>query len=110
MSANELWAPGGGSYFDLPGHDGVTGHWFAKLAEGSHVTLDRFPNIPLRFLKRAVCCDTSGQIRDVCRPIVFRSLENDGVTLAHFSFSNPTALTIDFNVPTGMSSPGFREL
>jgi hypothetical protein len=36
-------------------------------------------NIPLRLFQRLTGADAAGQMRNVSRPIVFGSLENDGV-------------------------------
>src|SRR5258708_13493509 len=66
---------------------------------------DRFPDIPLRFLQRLPRGHTARQIRNVCGPVGFCLLENDGVFSVHSFSSRPAALRIDFKVPFGNWSP-----
>jgi hypothetical protein len=68
----------------------------------SHCFLD----IPFSLFQRFASRNASRQIWDISRPIVFRLLENYGISLTHRLFSNPAAFKIDFSVPVGTSSPG----
>jgi hypothetical protein len=73
----------GGRDFDLLIQAGRTRRGLAEFAEGLQMTLDRFPNVPLRLFQRAPCCDASRQIGNVGGPIVLCLLKNHGIFLAH---------------------------
>jgi hypothetical protein len=51
-----------------------------------------FPEIPLRFLQGPSRGYAAGQIRNVCRPVRFCPLENNGVFPAHSFASKPAHL------------------
>src|SRR5438876_10569511 len=80
----------GRTYFNILGNTGRLGNRFTELAQGLEVARDRFPDIPLSFLQGPSGCHAAWQIRNICGPVRFRSLENDGVFSVH-SFSSKIA-------------------